>query len=127
MRLINKHGAKRTGDAQIKKNQQTEANMKKAERIETATKIVREEIDPKELEITGSGTPKNPLQIETYGNNVGGCGWNAVVDSHKGKIIDADGYGRYQEIDDNVNWVKKVAEKLIKANILNFSLHVVIE
>ena len=25
------------------------------------------------------------------------------------------------------NWIKKVAEKLIKANILSFSLHVVIE
>ena len=101
--------------------------MKKAEKIETATRIIREEIDPKELGITGSGTPKNPLQIETYGNNAWGYGWNAVVDSNKGKIIDVDGYGRYQEIDGNVNWVKEVAEKLIKANILNFTLHVVIE
>ena len=73
--------------------------MKKAEKIEIATRIVTEEIDPTELEITGSGTPKNPLQIEIYGKEPWGCGWNAAVDCNKGKITDVDGYGRYQEIE----------------------------
>ena len=101
--------------------------MKKAEKIEIATRIVTEEIDPTELEITGSGTPKNPLQIEIYGKEPWGCGWNAAVDCNKGKITDVDGYGRYQEIEHNVSMVKEMAEKLIKAKILNFTLHVIEE
>ena len=101
--------------------------MKKAEKIAIAKKIIHEEMDPKELKITGSGTSKNPLQIETYSNDAWGCGWNAAVDSNNGEITDVDGYGRYQEIDRNVGWVKEVAEKLIKAKILNFTLHVIEE
>ena len=95
--------------------------MKKAEKIAIATKIVREEVKPWELEITGSGTPKHPLHITTNGK-AWGDGWDAVVICEKGKITDVDGSGRYQDIERNVKWVKDVAEKLIKAKIRNFSL-----
>lgn len=123
MRLINKRGAKRTSNAQIKKNQQTEVNMKKAEKIATATRIVREEIEPWELEITGSGTPMHPLHITTNGK-AWGDGWDALVICEKGKITDVDGSGRYQDIDRHVSWVEDVAKKLIKAKIRNFTLSV---
>jgi len=95
--------------------------MKKAEKIAIATKIVREEVKPWELEITGSGTPGKPLRIETNGK-AWGDGWSAAVICEKGKITDVDGSGRYQDIERNVKWVKDVAEKLIKAKIRNFSL-----
>ena len=97
--------------------------MKKAEKIATATRIVREEIEPWELEITGSGTPMHPLHITTNGK-AWGDGWDALVICEKGKITDVDGSGRYQDIDRPVSWVEDVAKKLIKAKIRNFTLSV---
>ena len=97
--------------------------MKKTGKKTIVTRIIRREINPDELDITGNGSSENPFQIEAKSKNLNE-GWNASVKINNNRIITIEGTGDYRRIVGMTDWVKDVALEIVKAKILYFTLHV---